>query len=88
MPLDEYKNESRAWGLITDVFVLIADETDLNDYPSVVQIEFLLNSSGVGKWCWPGGGEYVEYHAKNIKYWADVPIYNIKTVLKDYNDSN
>jgi hypothetical protein len=84
MPLDEYKNESRNWGLITDVFILIVDENELNEDPSIVQIEFLLDSEGIGKWCWPGGGEYVECHAKNIKYWADVPIYEVKSVIKEF----
>lgn len=85
MPLDEHFKEyphEKVCGIITDVFVLILDLDDLNDDPSIVMIEYLVDHKGVGSWTWGGGAPYIECHAKNIKYWAEVPSYDVHSILE------
>jgi hypothetical protein len=85
MPLDEHFKEfphEGVCGIITEVFILINDEEDLNDDPSVVMIEFLVDHDGKSSWCWGGGALYPEFHADNIKFWADVPTYTKRSMLK------
>ncbi len=87
MPLDEHFKEfphEGVCGIITDVLVLILDFDDPNDEPSLVQIEYLVDHEGIGSWCWGGGAPYIECHAKNIKFWADVPEYSFESVLKEF----
>lgn len=80
LPLDKYKSDPRNFGIITDVLVLIHDETDPNEEPEIVQIYFLLDNDGTEKWAWAGGEDYPECHAGNIKYWAETPRYSHKSV--------
>jgi hypothetical protein len=85
LPLDNHIiNDKCPWGLLTNVFVLILDEEDLNYEPTIVQIGYLLDFDKVGKWVWCDGSPYPECHAKNIKYWAKVPNYTFKSVLESY----
>lgn len=87
MPLDEHFKEypqERSWGLLTTVLVLILDFNDPYNEPSIVQIEYLVDPDGVGSWHWPGGEPYVECHARNIKFWADVPDYSFKSVMEEF----
>lgn len=81
LPLDKYKsNGSVDFGIITDVLVLIHDETEPNDEPEIVQVYFLLDNDGTEKWTWASGDDYPECHAKNIKYWAELPRYSHASV--------
>ena len=79
LPLDEYKDKSD-FGILTDVLVLIHNEEEPNDEVSIVQIYFLLDNDSTEKWTWANGEEYHDCHAQNIKYWAEVPTYDWRSV--------
>ena len=74
MPLYEIDREK--WPeVIGDFFVLIQDDSDSNDDVHMVQIAYTISKNGDG-WCWADdGSEYHKCHAKNIKYWCAVPVY-------------
>ena len=84
MPLDDhFKNFPWSvgdWGVITDVLVLINDETDPNEDPAIVQLQFLKDNDGSDVWCFCTGEPYHNCHAKNIKFWAEVPDYTKASV--------
>jgi hypothetical protein len=84
MPLDahleEFPHEPGHGGVLTDVFALIDNEEDCNEDPSIVLIGFLLDHDMTEKWCWCGGGDYPECHVKNIKFWAEVPEYDKRSM--------
>jgi hypothetical protein len=85
LPLDRFKLGGKGeWGMITSVLVLILDEEDLNDDPSIVSLEFCLDHDGTERWCFHGGEAYHECHTKNIKYWCDEPDYTFESVMKAY----
>lgn len=79
LPLDKYKTNGD-FGIITDVLVLIHDETEPNEEAEIVQIYFLLDNDGSEKWTWASGEDYPECHAENIKYWAKLPYYSHASV--------
>lgn len=83
MPLDDHFKEfphEGACGIITDVLVLINNEEDLNEEPVIVQLQFLVDHEGTSSWCFFSGEPYHECHAKNIKFWAEVPDYDQFTI--------
>jgi hypothetical protein len=82
MPLDDHFKifPHGGCGVLTSVFVLIDDEEDRNDDPSIVQISYLVDHNGKGSWVWADGTPYHECHAANIKYWAEEPSYEKETV--------
>jgi hypothetical protein len=88
MPLDDffesYPGNRGKWGIITDVMVLINDEEDPNDDPTIVQLQYLVDNDGTGHWNFLGGESYHECHAANIKFWAEIPDYE-KSTVEDYN---
>jgi len=81
MPLDDFKNKECNWGVFTPVFVLINDDEDFNEAPSIAMIEYLVDTKGIGYWCWLDGSLYPECHAMNIKFWADVPTYYKTSII-------
>jgi hypothetical protein len=84
LPLDDHKEggEFHGWGggVITDVFALIDNAEDLNDEVHIVLIGYLLDHDMTEKWCWCGGGDYPECHVKNIKFWAEIPDYDKRSM--------
>lgn len=82
-PLEEGKFNEWNCGIVASCFVLINDEEDRNDDPSLVQIEFLRDHDGSGQWQFVCGTPYHECHAKNIRYWCYVPEY-YKHSVEDY----
>ena len=80
LPLSEFKNGE--WSMITDVFILIVNEEDLNKDPELVQIQFSKDINGNIEWQWDDGTTYPECHIKNIKYWCYPPTYMTKDIIK------
>lgn len=79
LPLDEYNCET--FGMLAYVFVLLVDEEDLNEDPTVVDICYTKDNNNVGQWEYTAGEPYPKIHVDRIRYWCYHPYYRLQDIL-------